>query len=325
MKAKKQPFWQPRKWIESEREAIRDYLHGHIPDDEVKAAASYEFARESTSFLYAAAMFRKGAENEICAPDEWPKGLASVTAGAKGRPDDFDFLIMQFPERTIWSCPQFPRFPWTELTPPEKKDIQRHFGPGALSPFNTLDAELLTAMKVIEKLQSLAEKTRKERESASFHKQHSIRKNPILAAVRGDQQPWVEHIVCTLNYRGGKDALVNAFGVWLDSNRTKYFDDYYEPPIQRDSEHSLRRYCEALKNLTAARLYATLGLSEAKRWTRENRKRENGVVSLAYFGQKMRKQRKGGPLFEERRQWEKAVGKVYSCVEILLGFGLILE
>jgi hypothetical protein len=119
MKAKKQakseetkpPFQQSPKWIESEREAIQDYLHGHIPDDEVKAAACYEFARESASFLYAAAMFRKGAENEICAPDEWPRGLASVTARAKGRPNDFDFLIMQFPGRAIWTCPRFPRFP----------------------------------------------------------------------------------------------------------------------------------------------------------------------------------------------------------------------
>ena len=315
MKAKKQPFRQPSKWIESERDAIQDYLHGHIPDDEVKAAVSYEFARESASYRYAAAMSRKGAADEIFAPFDI----------VEGRPNDFDFLIMQFPGRTIWTCPRFPRVPWAKLTPPDKKEIQRHFGHGVPKPFNTLDADLLAAMKVIEKLQSLAGKTRKERKKVSFHKQHNVRENPVLAAVRGDQQPWVEHIVCTLNYRGGKDALVDAFGVWLDSNRTKYFDDYYEPPIQRDSEHSLRRYREALKNLTAARLYATLGLSEAKRWTRENRKRENGVVSLAYFGQRARKHRKGGPLFEERRQWEKALGKVYNCVEILSGFGLILE
>jgi hypothetical protein len=197
MKAKKQakseetkpPFQQSPKWIESEREAIQDYLHGHIPDDEVKAAACYEFARESASFLYAAAMFRKGAENEICAPDEWPRGLASVTARAKGRPNDFDFLIMQFPGRAIWTCPRFPRFPWAKLTPPEKKEIQRHFGHGAPRPFNTLDAELLAAMKVIEKLQSLAEKTRKERGKVSFRKQHNVRENPVLAAVRGDQLP----------------------------------------------------------------------------------------------------------------------------------------
>ena len=87
MKAKKKPFQQSPKWIASERDAIQDYLHGDVPDDEVKAAASYEFARESASFRYAAAMFKKGAENEICAPF----GIA------KGRPNDFDFLIMQWP------------------------------------------------------------------------------------------------------------------------------------------------------------------------------------------------------------------------------------
>jgi hypothetical protein len=291
MKAKKQaksertklPFQQSSKWIESEREAIQDYLHGDIPDDEVKAAACYEFARESASFRYAAAMFRQGAADEICAP----------FGVARDRPDDFDFLIMQFPGPTIWSCRRFPQFPWAKLTPPVRKEIQRHFGHGAPRLFNTLDADLLAAMKVNEKLQSLAEKTRKERDKVSFRKQHNIRENPMLPAVRGDQLPWVEHIVCTLDYRYGKDALVDAFRAWLEFNRTKYFDDYYKPPIQRDSEHSLRRYREALKNLAAARLYATFGLSEAKRWTRENRKRKSGVVPLAYFGQKVRKQRKG--------------------------------
>jgi hypothetical protein len=52
MKAKKQAkseetklsFQQSPKWIKSEREAIQDYLNGHIPDDDVKAAACYEFA-----------------------------------------------------------------------------------------------------------------------------------------------------------------------------------------------------------------------------------------------------------------------------------------
>jgi hypothetical protein len=67
MKAKKQakseetklPFQQSPKWIEFERKAILDYLHDDIPGDEVKAAASYELARESASFRYAAARFKK--------------------------------------------------------------------------------------------------------------------------------------------------------------------------------------------------------------------------------------------------------------------------
>jgi len=103
MKAKKQskreetklPFQQSRKWVESERAAILDYLHSHISNDEVKAAASYEFARESESFRYAAAMFKKDAEDEICAPARWQRDRHSPIA--KGKLDDFDFLIMQWP------------------------------------------------------------------------------------------------------------------------------------------------------------------------------------------------------------------------------------
>jgi hypothetical protein len=142
-----------------------------------------------------------------------------------------------------------------------------------------------------------------------------------------------------LNYRNGKDALVDAFRAWLDSNRTESFDAYYKPPIQRDSEHSLRRYREALKNLTAARLYATLGFREANKWTAENHKLKNGA-RLEYFGQKVRKKLnpglkylkksesgayKGGALFEERCQWKKAVEKSVAALKTLSGFGLSLE
>jgi hypothetical protein len=232
--------------------------------------------------------------------------------------------------------------------------------------------DLLAGMKVIEKLQSLAEKTRKKRgtlrtsqranqllekaqtlpdesaralllekvqelqEKVSFRERHHVRENPIVAAVRGDQQPWIEHIVCTLNYRDGKDALVKAFQAWLEFNRTKYFDDYYKPPIQRDSEHSLRRYREALKNLTAARLYATLGFREAKKWTLENHKLKNGA-HVGYFGQKVRKKLnprlkylkkseseayKGGALFEESCQWEKAVENSVAALKTISALGL---
>lgn len=370
MKAKKQPkrggtklpFQQSRKWVESEREAILDYLHGHIPGDEVKAAASYELARESASFRYAAARFKKGAENEICAP----------SCIAKGRLADFDFLIMQWPWRAIWTCHRFPKLPWTKLTPSEKREIQPHFARGAQRPFNTLDVDLLAGMKVIEKLQSLAEKTRKKRgtlrtsqranqllekaqtlpdesaralllekvqelqEKVSFRESHHVRENPIVAAVRGDQQPWIEHIVCTLNYRDGKDALVKAFQAWLESNRAESFGDYYKPPIRKDSEHSLRDFHEALKSLTAARLYATLGFQKAKIWTKENHKRESGAIR-AYFGQKVRKKLnpglknlkksasgayEGGALYEERTQWQTAVENSVAALKTLSGFGL---
>ena len=75
IKAKKQaksegtklPFQQSPKWIDSEREAIHDYLHGGIPDDEVAAAAYYELARESKSFRYAAASLKKAQKKDFCA------------------------------------------------------------------------------------------------------------------------------------------------------------------------------------------------------------------------------------------------------------------
>jgi len=87
----------------------------------------------------------------------------------------------------------------------------------------------------LEKAQTLPDETARAlllgkvqelREKVSFRERHHVRENPILAVVRRDQQPWVEHIVCTLNYRTGKDALANAFAAWLDSNRAESFGDY---------------------------------------------------------------------------------------------------
>jgi hypothetical protein len=98
----------------------------------------------------------------------------------------------------------------------------------------------------------------------------------------------------------------------------------------------LRRYHEALKNLTAARLYATLGFQEAKKWTKQNHKLKNGA-HLEYVGQKVRKKLnpglkylkksesgayKGGALFDERSQWDKAGEKSAATLETLFAFGL---
>jgi hypothetical protein len=337
-------FQQSRDWIITEREAILDYLHGDVPDEEVAAAAYYELARESKSFRYAAAQYKKGAEDKIFFPSE----IAFVTVAIpelRRRPDDFDFSIIQSPGREIWMCPQFPKLPWTNLSSTKKREIQSHFRQGNRSSFTTSDVELLNAMKVIEKLKKLAEETKDKRKtlraaqrakSLSWIPNEDVLKNPEIAAVRSNQTPWIEHIICTVNYRSGKDALVNAFRIWLESNRTELLGRCYRPPIVRDSEHSLRKFPEILKDLTAARLYETRGFSEAKKWTMQNHKREDGIIQ-PYFGQKVRKKLnpglknlkksesgayRGGALFEERRQWENAVENSVAAVKSLSGYGL---
>jgi hypothetical protein len=111
----KTPFSQSPRWADVEREAILDYLHGDIPDPEVAAAAYYELARESKSFRYAATQFKRGKEDMICAP-------RSV---AKDTPDDFDYLIMQWPWRVTWRCPQFPKMPWSKVGPKKRHSKSR--------------------------------------------------------------------------------------------------------------------------------------------------------------------------------------------------------
>ena len=341
-------FKQSPHWKHAEREAILDYLHGDIPDEEIAAAAYYELARESESFRYAAALYKKGAGDKIFAPSEIAFGTVAMPE-LKRRPDDFYFSIMQRPGREIWMCPQFPKLAWTNLSSTKKREIQSHFRQGDRLGFTTSDVELLDAMKVIEKLKKLAEETRDKRstlraaqraKSLSWITNEDVLKNPEIAAVRSNQTPWIEDIVCTVNYRSGKDALVDAFRVWLESNRTELLGRYYRPPIVRNSEHSLRKFHQILKDLSAARLYETLGFSEAKKWTRENRRRTGkepwGSLQV-YFGQKVRKKlnphlmnlkkneseaRMGGALFEEQRQWKKAVENSAAAVKSLSGYGL---
>jgi hypothetical protein len=330
----KTPFQQSPDWIDSEREAILDYLHGGIPDREVAAAAYYEEARESKSFRYAAAQYKKGAEDKIFASSEI-EFLPVAIPELRDRPDDFDFLIMQWPWRAIWTCRQFPDVPWTEVRTPEKQRIQSHF-PSRYdcSGFNTLDADLLDAMSVIEKLKNLAQEAREKwhavRAAQGTKSLSEIRNKNVLTdvivGVRDDQTPWIEHIVCTLNYRSGKEALVKAFGAWLGANRAEILGKHYKPPIVKGSEHSRIRFKEILKSLTAARLYATLGFKEAKEWTKQNRRRKNHTL-VAFFEQKLRKTPTGkhytGPLFKEQRQWKAAIAKAESELRrIDCGYGL---
>ena len=309
-------FRQSPRWIEVERETILDYLHGDVRAEECAPAAYYELARESKSFRYAATQFKRGAEDKICAP----------RFVARGTPDDFDFLIMQWPWRAIWMCPDFPKMPWSKIGPQEKRWIQSHF-PSQYDRcgFRTLKADLLDAMKVIEKLKKLARETREKRDTLRAAEQGKslsertnkdvLRDHSVIAAVRNDKMPWVEHIVCTLNYRSGKETLVEAFKAWLKANRAGIIRQHYRPPIVKGSEHSQRRFYEILKSLTAARLYATLDFKTAKEWTKENRRRKN-YSPVPFFGQKLRKTPTGkhyiGPLFKERRQWEAAMDNAQS-------------
>ena len=242
---------------------------------------------------------------------------------AKDTPDDFDYLIMQWPWRAIWTCPQFPKMSWSKVAPEEKRRIQSHF-PSRCDPrgFNALDADLLDAMKVIEKFKKLSQETQEKRDAlraAEQGKSLSERTNESglrnLASVRNDQTPWVEHIVCTLDYRSGKEALVKAFEAWLKENRAEVLRDYYIPPIVKGSEHSPIRFHEMLKSLTAARLYVTLGCKNAKEWTRKNRRQRADALRLRpFFREKPGKQLNTKPLYRDRREWEYAVAHAKSLL-----------
>ncbi len=297
-------FQQSQTWIVKEREAIQDYLTDDVPDCEVEAATCYEFARESTSFRYAATKFHEGKEHELCGPNT-----------AKDQPADYNFQISQWPWRAIWTCKSFPLAPWTLLKPEEKEEISDHFQgmmrPCVTRPFNTLDVEALTGMKVVKALQELADETRKK-----GHR--DWREKPVIASVHNDQLPDVEHIVVTINYRGGKDALIKGFKSWLETNRAEALGRFKAAMLTRGEPGTLDWFKTALKQLTAARLRVTLGLKEAKAWTRRNHKHTDDGRTRPFFRQKVKgKARKGGPLFEESREWENAVTKSLSVMEIL--------
>jgi hypothetical protein len=103
-KAKK-PAPLSKQWSIKEKEAILDYLHGYVADDEVKACCYYEYARASEPLRRARREFNQNdpRTSSVTISNYFPRWILNA--------DRFCFL----------QCKNFPRSAWRDLTRKSKQ------------------------------------------------------------------------------------------------------------------------------------------------------------------------------------------------------------
>ena len=284
----------PRKWSITEREAILDYLHGTTPPDQVKACCYYEYARNSELF--------RGALGQYNPSDQ--TSLYKVF-------HNFSLFRNDWRRSEILICPGFPEVPWRELSKQQRQNIQLHFAKGA-EPVIT-DSFILDSLGTFERFKQKAESDRRDL------REHPGAPPGSYPAIIGENA--IKRVVITLDYREGRDALKDAVSDWLKGPANEgLFKKYYKKPIHKQNLDSPDRYNELLKFLAAWRLHDELGLTEAKKWTKTQRRKadEPPYHSLPFFRQKLRKTPQGkhyvGPVFKDGRQWQAAIAKAKSFI-----------
>jgi len=217
-------------------------------------------------------------------------------------------------------CYNFPNSAWRDLTEEERENFRLLFK--SISPWPIItDVRALNAIAVFDRFKQRA-------------KEKPLGGN--CPAVVGDDA--IKHVVITVDYRDGIDAVKEQFANWLSTEANqKLFDDYdyHNSPIDKRNPDSPTRYKRLLKFLAAWRLYdefvSTLGpkrgLKTAKEWTKDNRRRSDSPPYhlLPFFDQKLRQTPTGehytGPLFKERRQWIGAINKATSFLKREIEYG----
>jgi hypothetical protein len=297
-----------KRWSEEEPEAILDYLHGDTPSDEVKACCYYEYARASE-------VFRKA--REAFDPVDFE--------------ESFYRIIVDFPVFRDWRlleiliCPDYPTLPWSELNGAQRKEIQDYFVKPRPTPLIT-DAWHLDAMHIFDRFKQQADEYKRGvREDI----RRMIQRGHSPAIIGNDV---VKYVVVTINYKDGIDEVKKNFSSWLGSEANeKLFKKYPKNAINRKNLDSPERYKELLKHLAAWRLYDELGLKEAKRWTRKNRREDmdatDAIRLKRFFREKLFYRKKPSkpinvsPLFKERQQWDaaKEAAQLFLTTEIECG------
>ena len=272
-----------KRWSREEPEAILDYLHGDTPADEAAAACYYEYARASE-------IFRKARREYDPANFE----------------ESLNRIIDNFPAFRDWRtleiliCPDYPKLPWRELNEAQRKNILLHFVKTRPTPLIT-DAWMLNARHIFDRLKQQAEDAA-----------HELRKGVLPvghcpAMVGGDV---IKHVVITINYKEGIDAVKKSFSNWLSNEVNEKFFKDNKKPVLRQNPDSPDHYKELLKFLAAWRLYDELDFKAAGDWTRKNRRQDkdagDAIRLKPFFWEKRSKGLNVSPLYKERRHWEGA-------------------
>jgi hypothetical protein len=282
-----------KKWSIEEKDSILDYLHGDIAADEVAACCYYEYARESETL--------RKARREYDPAD----------------PENSSFrVLICFPgwiygQSCFWQCPHYPALPWPELSAEERENILPFYRSPATTPV-VRDVRMLKGSGVLDALVQQAKDELTELNQRSDNP-HAFTFSPAIAS---DPMPFIKHVIITINYMDGVDAVKEQIAHWLASGENqKLFKKYHKKPIDKQNLDSTSHYKELLKFLATWRLHDELGFEAAKEWTKNNRHRKD-YHALPFFREKLRKTPHGkhytGAVFKERRQWEDAIATAKS-------------
>lgn len=295
-----------KQWSCDEPEAVLDYLHGDIRGEEVKACCYYEYARTSQLFRKARSLFTLGLQTDSTSEKEsWRVQVACDGVIAAG----LSSLLTEWRGLEIVSCDGFPDKPWSELTGQQRQDICMHFVAPRIIPVVT-DSFILKKRGVFDQFEKQAES-----DWADWKQRKGQVRRGQYPAIVGDENHPIRHVVLTLDYSKGVKALEEAVARWLSNEvNTLLFKNYYKKQVDKSNLESPDRYKENLKFLAAWRLCDELGFKGAAEWTGNKRRtREDQLRVRPYFREKKRQKAGGkyfgGPLYQERRQWENTIDK----------------
>jgi hypothetical protein len=220
--------------------------------------------------------------------------------------------VTQWPALAILRfCRDYPALPWRELSAAQRKELLLHFGKVRPTPIIT-DVRTLDAAKIFDKFKQAAADAREYKKSAMS----------CPATAKYDAVEHVEHVVFSINYKDGIDAVKTGIFSWLGSSENqKRFKLCHPKSIDKKNPYSPVRSKERLKSLAAWRLYDELGHDGAKKWTKKNRRCEDSFHLKAFFREKPSKGLNVSPLYKEKRDWEAAIAaaKTFLAMEIECG------
>jgi hypothetical protein len=200
-----------------------DYLHGHVVDGEFEAACCYEYARES-------AMLKE----------------AAAKAGSAHLGEEEESWIYQYPWNLIWSCADFPRKPWNQISDRQRLDILRAFPTTKVQPLHMMEAVFLDAQGVFDELKAMAVEARAQLTRRAYKEKRQRRIYPVLK-----KGQWL-HVLFTLDMSKKKKRLVQEFEAWLDLKENRH-------EHRRNLTGKTGLFKDRLKDLAVSRLYERLG------------------------------------------------------------------
>jgi hypothetical protein len=238
------------------------YLHGHVVDEQFRAACQYEYARESNILRRAAELFR---------------GDPSALAGEIFLKIDCEFpavgnWLISTEWRFVWQCPSFPAQGWNQLSDAERADLLLSLPPttNRLRPLQL--GEVMSLTPYLDQLKEMAEKARAELKESVATRTPQQKVYPILEL---KNTPFVQALL-PLDFRKTRKRLLQEIDLWLQLPENKDRFDKHQPKTEAGTEKEAK---DRLKDLAAWRVYRELGYDKALRFCEENRKRdESGTL-----------------------------------------------